>query len=403
MNKLTLFNNTSNVESGTAGVQDPTEVPDQEIAIFNADDLGSGTLDLTGANASDRMIVVQGDDENPFVTQVISKDDIKRVITKDYQAYVNQVSHVGFSGSGSNDISVTEGDAFIKLTRLDKGFEQFPRATADVNVLASDDSYDVAHKLAEDFNAKDGAKSFVRADVLVNGASSQLVDGTTGNPVTVDVTEGSTIAIATVTSGEEVAASAGDYIRIGSAADLNSPVYQIEAIETNDGAETQLEITLDRPYGGVDASGVAAGTLDSNDLSSTEAGLELTAKDLDEVNDFVESNAAISFQTSASEDFDGTVIAVGTSPKTGSGTYQQMRDMERQAAGMQHSFYHRNYFPQTPEYYADDATNYDVCIVVIELDNDNAVVNQNRYLELVLAWDEAANINTQLETFFGVS
>lgn len=401
MNRLVLFNNNNTVDAGSAGVTDPTEVPDQQIAIFDADNLEGGTLDLTGANAAERMLIVQGDDKNPFVTQEIKKDDIVRVLTKDYQAYVQQVTHVGFSGSGSFGISANEGDVYVKLTRLDKGFEQFPRATAHHDVLSGDTQYDIAAGIAEGFTTKDGAKAFARADVLVNQASSQLTDGV-GN-VTIDANEGEEIVIANVGSGNDVNASVGDYIRIGSANDLNSPVYQIEAIETNDGAETELEITLDRPYGGEDVDGAAAGTLDAT-ITTQEAGIELTAKSRAEFDeDYVESDAAIGFQTALSEGLAGTTVAVATDPKTGSGTYEQMREAERQAAGMQSSFYYRNYFPQTPEYYSDENTNYDVVIVVVELDNDNAVVNQNRYLEIVLGWDEGANIGTQLETFFGKS
>lgn len=404
MNRLVLFNNSNTVDDGSNNEPDPTQIPDQQISIFNADDIASGPLDLTGANATDRMIIVQGDDESPFVTQVINKSQIKRVISKDYQPYVNQVTNIGFSGSGSLDLNVMDGDAYSKVTRLDKGFEQFPRATADITVLASDTSYDVANKLASAYNSLGGAKSFVRAEALVNESSTQLVDNdATPANITIDAIEGEKVVVAHVTAGADVDAAAGDYIRIGHATDLNYPVYKIEAIEVNGGAQTELNITLDRPYGSKSASGLAAGTLDSNDLSAVEAGVELTAKDLSEVSDYVESDAAISFNTALSPDFAGTTVSIASDPKTGSGGYEQMRQEERKAAGMQSGFYNRNYFPQTPEYYAKQGTNYDVVIVLVELDNDNAVVNQNRYLELVLAFDEGANIGTQLETFFGVS
>lgn len=401
MNKLVLFNNTSTVDTGDASVTDFTDVVDQQIAAFDVDDIQGGTLDLTSETSADRVILVQGDDEDPIATMAFDVSDVKRVVTKAYQAYTNQVTNIGFPGSGSNDLSYSEGDEFVKLTRLEKGFEQFPRTTADITIDSADESYDVAHKIAKDFNGKEGAKSFVRAEVLVNDTSSQLVDDVSGANVTLDVTEGSTIVIANVTSGEEVSANAGDYLRIGGATGTTNPVYEIISIETNDGSETELEIEIDRPYGSEDDTGVAAGTLD-NGITDNEAGIELTAKDVEEVEDFVESFAAVSFATALSDGISDSALQISTTPQTGSGTYIQMREYERQAAGIQYGFYYRNYFPQTPEYYADDSTNYDIETVVVELDNDNAVVNQNRYLEIVTAWDTGASIGTSLETFFGV-
>jgi len=402
MNRLLFFNNTETVDSGSAGVTDPSQVVDQQIAIFNADDLSAGTLDLTGANATQKMIFVQGDDKFPFVSQVIDKSAIKRAITKAYQADVNQVTHIGFSGSGSLGITATTGDAYAKVTRLDKGFEKFPRATANVTVLSGDTQYDIANKLAIDFNAKSDAKKFVDADVLVNQASSQLVDDSTGDNVTLDVTYGNNVVLATVNSGEEVDASVGDFIRIGSATALTSPVYEITAIETNGGSQTQLQVTLDRAYAGDTATGVAAGTLDAT-ITTQEAGVELTAQDVDDVDDYVTLTAVVSFSTALSEEFDGTIVAIGTTPKTGSGTFRQARYLERQFAGIMKSFTQRNYFPQTPEYYADDATNYDICTILVDIDNDDAVVKANDQLAISFLYDTGASLSTQLETFFGVS
>lgn len=400
-----LFNNNNTVDDGTTTYNNPGEVPDEQIAILDADN--GGNLDLTGANATDKMIIVQGNaDGQPVRTQIIEKSKIKRVISRDYEAPQKQITHVGFDGADGTILN-GEGEYILKVVDVTDGYEPYPIMNLQYSADANDTEYDIAVALAKAAIAN--PRFFVQVDALSAEATTQLVDTATPTAanVTLDVTEGSRVVVANVTSGADVNASAGDYIRIGDATDDLYPLYKIESVETNDGAETQLNITLDRAYAGESATGVAAGSTSTAPADGDAAGLSITgatpAPENEEGID-KEPSKVTSFRTALSEDFGDTEVQATQTPKTGSGSYAQLKFIEENSQGGLGLLHRMTPFKaEKPEFFADRNTNYDVVSILVETNTTPNIAKSNKYVELVLAYDEGANIGTQLETFFGVS
>lgn len=389
------------LDTGDASLTDPTQVGDGAFAVLDSEDASGGSEDLTGTDAPNKMTLVRGGD----VPQIehIEKDKINSVQTQAFRAEQQQVSAAGFSGSGSQALTFNAGEsATVKVTRLEKGYEPFPRISGSVTPKTGENPYASAATIVEQFRKQDvdnvfgtQTRGFVKADVLVNEASSQLVDDVSGANVTLDVTEDSKRVIAHVTSGEDIATlSAGDMLRIGSATDLNEPVYVADAIETNDGAETELIITLDRPYVGDTAQGVAAGSVDQGaPASDDDVGVEITAEPSED------GNPAISFETSLEGSIEDDPITSKQTPVTASGSTAQIKNLEEFSWGTR-GYYYTNYFPQEPESHVVDGTDYDLCTIIYENNNDDAVVSQNKFREIHIAYPEGNITLSTLAAFF---
>jgi len=389
------------LDSGTASFTDPSRVSDGAFAVLNSEDASGGSEDLTGTDAPDKLTLVRGGD-NPQIEH-IEKSKINQVLTQAFRAEVRQQSAVGYAGAGgSNELSTDAGDATIKVTRLEQGYEPFPRISASISIKSSDNPYDVAAKFAEQFRkAKvsnvfgSHTRDFVKADVLSDEASTQLQDDVTNADVTLQVTEGSTVVIATVSSGEDIdGLTAGDQIRIGHATDEQSPVYVAESVETNGGAQTELEIVLDRPYIGESESGVAAGLVTAGAPAADDVvGVLITAEPSED------GEPAISFKTSLGGVVADDVITSISAPQTGSGLNAQVKNLE-EFSWATRSFTQTNYFPQTPESNVADGTDYDLLTILYENDNDNAVVKQNEFREIHVAYPQGNITLATLAAFF---
>lgn len=401
--KHLFFNNNNTVDDASVEYTNPGQVPSEQIAILDAD---AGTnLDLTGANASDRMIIVQGNDDGQAMrSHVIEKDKIEAVISQNYTAPVKQQTHVGYDGTDGTIVN-GEGTYEVKVVDVTNGYLPNETMRMEMSADSGDTEYQIAKALAK--AAADNPRFFVDVDVLVDESTTQLVDTTAGSNVTLRTQKGSSIVVATVTSGEVPDASEGDYIRIGHATDTSYPVYEIENIESNDGSETEIEITLDREYAGDSATGVAAGSTSTAPADGDAAGLQITGDTPKPSNlEGIEKekvSEVTSFRTALSEDFGDTEIQATATPKSGSGSYEQIADLERNTQGGQ-SFYHRAtpFQAEKPEFFADSSTDYDMVTVRVRTNTTPNIAKSNKYVDYILAWDTGASIGTQLETFFGV-
>lgn len=389
----------TSLDGGTASYTDPSKVADGAFAVLDSEDASGGSENLGGTDAPNKLTLVRGADKPQI--EHIEKSKINQVLTQAYRAEVRQQSAVGFSGSGANELSSDAGDATIKVTRLEAGYEPFPRISASISIKSDDNPYDVAAKFAEELRKQkvenvfgSQTRSFVKADVLSDEASTELQDDT-GNGVTLDVTEESTLVIANVTSGDDIATlAAGEQIRIGSTTDKSDPVYVVESIETNGGAQTELELVLDRPYVGETEAGVDAGIVTAGAPASDDViGVLITAEPSED------GEPAISFKTSlGGEVADDTITSVAT-PQTGSGLNAQMKNLE-QFSWSTRGYTQTNYFPQTPDSNVADGTDYDLLTLLVENDNDDAVVRQNKYREIHIAYPQGNITLATLAAFF---
>lgn len=376
------------LDTGTAAATDPSLVGDGSFAVLNAEDASGGSLALTGANATDKMLLVRGGD-NPQV-EYIEKDKIDSIQVQNYRAEVRQVSAAGFDGvDAGSDLTLVDGeDATIKVTRLEKGYEPFPRITATAVKKTADLPYDFAVKLVEQFRKQSvdnvfgsDTRKFVRADVLADVATTE----TQASAVTVtgDVVEGSKRVNL---SANADTLSAGDYVRIGSATDDQFPVYKVADL-------TASVITLDRPYAGETESGVALGDGPAP-AAGDNVGIKLTAIASSD------GDPAISFKTSLDGSIENDNVTSIATPQTGSGLTAQMKNLEEFSFG-DRSFYYTNYFPQKPESNVAAGTDYDLLTLIYKNNNDDAVVSQHNFREIHIAYPQGNVTLATLKTFFG--
>lgn len=402
MPNLQLFVTTNtSLDTGTASYTDPDQVADGAFAVLDAEDASSGSEDLTGTSAPDKLMLVRGGD-SPQI-EFIEKKRIESIQTQAFRAEVNQISAVGFDGAGNGTgISSDAGEATIRVTRKEAGYEPFPRTSAATRVKDADKPYDVAAALVEQFRKVktdkifgSDSKRFVTADVLSDEASTELQDDTTNAAVTLDVVNGSKTVTANVTSGEDIdTLSSGEQIRIGSTTDKSSPVYVAETIETNGGAQTELEVTLDRPYIGDTATGVDAGIVTAGAPADDDViGVKITALDSED------GEPAISFETAVDGTLEDDDVLSVTTPVTAAGSTAQLKNVEEFSWGTR-GFYYTNYFPKTPDSNVVDGTNYDMLTIIYDHDNDDGVVASNKYREIHIAYPEGNITLATLEAFF---
>jgi len=350
--------------SGTPA--NPAEVNEGELRAFDLD--GNLVADITAAAAGTKMYLVQGvaAGETPIKSKIFAKEDIVgSIVGETYSAATKQVSFVGFQGSGSLSIEAINSNEYtLKIVDVTKGYEPFPRATVSYTSDASATPFEIAAGLAKQIPGM--TKAAADADVLVDVTSSQLQDDD-GTPasVTLEVVRGSNIAYATVTAGASVDASAGDYLRIGSATAKTSPVYKTTAIEAGSGAVTVLKVTLDRPWAGASATGVAAGALSAAPALADEAGIKLTGR-----------SAAQSFRT-ALEGFGSTNLATSTYP--GQSVGKSGAEMQKLFLDHAGTLDYRNRVEniQEPASAVDLSANYDLYTVYLKNDNDRNVLREN--------------------------
>lgn len=405
--RFALFNNTATVDDASTSYANPNELPKGQIGIFDAED--GGNLDLTGANATDKMIIAQGvaSGKSPVKSQILEKSKIKKVVTKTYQASAAQKTFVGFNGVDGSIVNGA-GEYLLKLVNVTQGFEPFPVMSLSYTAVASKTPYEIAVELAK--LAASNSRFFVKVDALAEEATSQLQDddGTPAN-ITLDVTNGYDVVKATVTAGADVNASVGDYIRIGHASDDEYPLYKITAIEANGGAQTELSITLDRPYAGDTATGVAAGSTSTAPVAGDNAGLSLVGAvptpDSEQGISVQTEDEVVSFSTALSEDFGSTEVRADTAPSIGTGTYLQALEIEKNSQASEGFFYRATPFQaEKPEFFADSSLTYDQVTVLYETNTTPNIAKSNKYVEIVLFFKqgELAGATADLATFFGV-
>lgn len=125
--------------------------------------------------------------------------------------------------------------------------------------------------------------------------------------------------------------------------------------------------------------------------------LELTARDSS--NEFIKQfEGGLSFGTHLGNSLEDASIEVTETPSAGSGNYAQIRDLEELTAGNR-GFYNRTHLPQTPTYFADKDTDYE--LVTIRHKN-NAQIGLNtpfKESEITLAFPDGSDAAEDIKDF----
>jgi hypothetical protein len=380
-----LFNNVDNVDDASVNYPTPDSLPKGQIGVF---DVASGSnLNLTGANATSKMIIAQGvaDGRTPVKTNILENSKIENVNVLAYRAPARQITHVGFNGEDGT-IEAGSGDYLLKTVDVTNGYEPYP--TFNVNYFADGDDtpYDIAKALAK--AALGNKRFFVNVEVVVD-----ITTAVSNAGATITVQHGSDVA----TVSDATGITAGDYIRIGSANDNADPVYEIRGIDGT-------TITLDRAYAGESGSGLDFGVGDTAPDSNSDAGLKLSGalpalQNEEGIAKYVEDQVT-SFRTALSEDFGSTQVRATQSPDFGSGSYMQVSKLEEETQASEGYFYRMTPFQANkPEFFADSDLTYDIVTIQYRTNTTENIAKSNKYLEIVLA--VRAGQGSNFEAFFG--
>jgi len=381
-----LFINSGSVEAANSAYTDPSLVPEGKVAFLSNTDASGGSEDITSATSEEDLLLVKGG-EYPQIERIQTKN-VESVNVQPYRAEVRQKTAIGYSGGDDlSTISNDVGEAAIRFVRLENGYEQFPRVSAVHYTKDGDTPYDVAASLAEQIRSIDANisgydnRKFVLVDVLSNASTTDITQ-------TLTVVKNSKVVVA---SGA-VTVDVGSLIRIGDS--TSDPVYKVANV---DGAT----ITLDRPYVGDNASGVAAQTgsaPDNDDL----VGLIATGEPSSGGPSYNAVNTpAISFSTASDGTLDNASITSLVTRQNSSGSAHDLKVIEEDSFG-DRGFYNTNYFPQKPKSSVEEGVNYDLAVITYKnQSNHNHVVSNNDYRLIYVAFPAGTGGAANIATFFG--
>ena len=242
--------------------------PEGEIGVF----LEDGTLKSTALTAGQRFFIAQKRDGLITRTPVLAFNDIFRKSRTAFEAPVTQVTAIGYNGStGSMSLDFTGASSTspkelsIEVRDTSPGNQPFPIQEAHVVVTsATADEYDTIAKIVSQLNADNDLAGympdrFVKAEILANGALTELAEDLT-------VVNGSTI----ITAAGSITINAGTLVSI------RGTIYKVVS------GGTGTSFTLDRPYQGASETIDVSTTVDqaatmAYTSGTTELGIRLTA------------------------------------------------------------------------------------------------------------------------------
>ena len=166
--KHILFNNVDSLQLGAPSVDTFAEVTENKIAAFNADNLSTGPIDLSGSEttASNIIIVQGGSGTNvAFQTPILARKNIERIKTTSYSVPVKQSTTIALSG-----ISVSVGEEYtVKVVDVTNGYEPYPVQTVSYTAKTGDNASAVAAGLRAAFT------NHPRSLVEVSGATTNVI------------------------------------------------------------------------------------------------------------------------------------------------------------------------------------------------------------------------------------
>lgn len=318
-------------------------------AVFNAD-ANAGEIkifspqgvQLTAATAAtaDKFVVAvsRGTSAPALVSDVIVKSSITSILAKTYAAATEQSTYIGYNGvSGSiADVATYAGDLYkvkVILQQLMSGSDDERIKNSVYKSLSTDGQAEVALGIAASLQknmSREVKNSAGNPPIVTKAICNAALAAAFDFDETITVTKGSNqILLANdidYNTGTDVVV--GDYIRLGatatSAVALTSPVYKIVAIDG-------LVLTLDQEVQSASGSYVTGSSYSQVIPNATGQaanwGIVLTGQPLP-WNVSKKRYSKLRFQVQPSSEFGSTVVGNSTSASEGTGTYEQVAEME---------------------------------------------------------------------------
>lgn len=308
-----------------------------EIGIFTPE----GTrLDESGAATADRFVVAvsRGTSAAPLVSDVIIKSTMKNTLRKVYAAATEQSTYIGYNGTSGSiaDVATYAGDLYkvkVILQQLMSGSDDERIKNSVYKSLSTDGQAEVALGIAASLQknmSREVKNSAGNPPIVTKAICNAALAAAFDFDETITVTKGSNqILLANdidYNTGTDVVV--GDYIRLGatatSAVALTSPVYKIVAIDG-------LVLTLDQEVQSASGSYVTGSSysqvIPNADGQAANWGVVMTAQPLP-WNVSKKRYSKLRFQVQPSEEFGSTVVGNSANASEGTGTYEQVAELE---------------------------------------------------------------------------
>jgi hypothetical protein len=290
-----------------------------EIGIFNP---AGQRLTEASAATEKRFFLAQGRVGGTYphvITDVVEKDKILSITRKLFVPATEQLEFIGFNGTSGaidviNDNLYTLTIYYEELLRssTDGRYNKVASYTSDLNATQQEIANGVAKSVNEQFARE--TERVLKAHVLCDNAGSAPTYSLT-------VTEGSAVAITSAASG----LAAGDVVRIGvlgsGTTTLTDDCYTVVSV-------SGTQVTFDRPLM------VASGTYAAAELAVIPAataatanfGIKLVGQPLDFQVGKIQYKK--SMWTSVQKGFGSTPFLQAAGGTVGSGTYEQVAELE---------------------------------------------------------------------------
>lgn len=313
----------TNTEADNTGTTLNTIINGDMLVLNRAFANLTGSPTLTSAIANDLIYIAQGIGAGKAILSLpIQVSKVTKVRRGAYVAPIEQVTHIGYAGSGSATLNAALNSTEYNLIVMYKDDQRVQpgRQTRQVYSYISDTTAtlpEIASAFVKKINAD--TTSQVAATLLSDNAGAAITG--TG---TITVANGSKIVTAG-TAGNAIVA-VGDYIRLGSTTTTGS-VYKVTAVDAT-------TITLDTPYQGTSLAAQAEASSEYITAAlflAGKIGIQLKGEAI--AYNGIDLYQKVSFAASMYSDDAYETVTYTTGLQYGTGYWQQVRDMEYFAQG----------------------------------------------------------------------
>ena len=296
--------------------------------------------DPTGALTSDPVRFVYRSADGSLIATPFFKKATAKYKAHDYSAPVEQVSYIGYVGSGTESITVANNTDYLVRVLLkgitaqygDKLMYKFGAYRSTASATQREIALGIASNLTTNFKREklQNGDQLVKFEVLSSGTSVATSGGT------ISVVNGDTTVnmLSTGADGGYYNAGGamiaiGDYIRLGHATATTTPVYKVINV-TGGGAATAV-VTLDRPFEGTTNATLAAASAGVMSAANAAAalywGIVCTGIDRSKFKAGVFNYEKVRFELQLQE-FGSTIVTNSTTPSEGIGYYKEIQELE---------------------------------------------------------------------------
>ncbi len=296
--------------------------------------------DPAGALTSDPVRFVYRSADGSLIATPFFKKATAKYKAHDYSAPVEQVSYIGYVGSGTESITVANNTDYLVRVLLkgitaqygDKLMYKFGAYRSSASATQREIALGIASNLTTNFKREklQNGDQLVKFEVLSSGTSIATSGGTisvVNGDATINML--STGADGGYYDADGAMIAIGDYIRLGHATATTTPVYKVINV-TGGGASTAV-VTLDRPFEGTTNATLAAANAGVMSAANAAAalywGIACTGIDRSKFKTGVFNYEKVRFELQLQE-FGSTIVTNSTTPSEGIGYYKEIQELE---------------------------------------------------------------------------